>query len=109
MSPIKVLLILPLGAVLIFLISRLRNPTVYRLTFIAFAIVGIVFVVDPELTNSIAHQLNVSRGADLMFYFCAIVGFCVMLVFYSKIRSLEAMQTLIVREHAIETVKKRIA
>jgi hypothetical protein len=107
MTPIKILLIIPLGAILLFLISRLRNPTVYRFTFIVFAIVGIVFVIDPELTNSIAHRLNVSRGADLLFYFCVVVGFCVMLVFYSKIRSLEAMQTEIIREHAIEMAKKK--
>ena len=106
MSLIKILLILPLGATLLFLISRLRNPTFYRFTFILFAIIGIIFVLDPELTNELAHRLNVSRGADLLFYFCVVVGFSAMLVFYSKLRGLEAMQTAIIREQAIAMAKR---
>ncbi len=109
MSPIKVLLIIPLLVVVILFVLQLRNQTFYRSIFILFAIIGIVFVIDPELTNSLAHRLNVSRGADLMFYFCVMTGFCSLLVFYSKLRRIESIQTQIIREQAIESARKGTA
>src|SRR5438105_2914017 len=98
MSPIKIILLVPLLAIGVLFVLQLRNQTFYRLTLIALVLVGIVFIINPELTNTLAHHLNVSRGADLLFYICIIAGVCVTIVFFSKIRNIEATQTAIIRE-----------
>lgn len=107
MSPIKIVLLIPLLAIAILFVLQLRNKTFYRATLIVLMLVGIVFVLDPDLTTAIAHMLNVGRGADLLFYVCIIAGICVTLIFYSKIRSIEEQQTAIIREQALAQAQKR--
>lgn len=106
MSLIKIILIIPLVLLIILFVLQLRNRTVYRLTFIFIALLGIVFVITPDLTTIIAHKLNVGRGTDLILYMAAISGFVAMIFIYSKQRKIERTQTEIVRAIAIENAKK---
>jgi len=66
---------------------------------------GIFFVLDPEVTNQLAHFLGIGRGADLIFYL-AILGFgYITLLLYSKIKKLEDQLTQIVRKQSLESIK----
>ena len=102
LSPIKILLIVPLLLLILLFVSRLQNQTVYRFSLILIALVGIFFVINPEATTALAHKLNVGRGTDLLFYICAVAGFISLLLLYSKLRKIEAIQTQIIRNTAIE-------
>jgi hypothetical protein len=103
LSPIKILLIVPLLLLILLFVSRLRNQTVYRFSLILIALLGIFFVINPEFTTTLAHKLNVGRGTDLLFYVCAIAGFIAVLMLYSKLRKIETTQTQIIRNAAIES------
>jgi hypothetical protein len=103
LSPIKILLIVPLLLLILLFVSRLRNQTVYRFSLILIALIGIFFVINPEFTTTLAHKLNVGRGTDLLFYICAIAGFIAVLMLYSKLRKIETTQTQIIRNAAIES------
>ena len=106
LSPIKIILIVPLLVLIVFFIFQLRNRTIYRFSLILIALVGIFFVVNPEFTTHLAHKLNVGRGTDLLFYICAIAGFISLLMLYSKLRKIEAIQTQIIQNAAIENAIK---
>ena len=106
LSPIKIVLILPLLLLIVLFVSRLGNQTVYRFSLILIALTGIFFVINPEFTTTLAHKLNVGRGTDLLFYVCAIAGFIAVLLLYSKLRKIEATQTQIIRNAAIENGHK---
>jgi len=106
LSPIKIILIVPLLVLIVFFIFQLRNRTIYRFSLILIALVGIFFVVNPEFTTRLAHKLNVGRGTDLLFYICAIAGFISLLMLYSKLRKIEAIQTQIIQNAAIENAIK---
>ena len=105
-SPIKVILIIPLILLILFFIIKMQNRIVYRFSLIAVALTGIVFVINPDFTTTLAHKLNVGRGTDLLFYLCAVAGFISVLTLYSKLRKIEAIQTQIIQNAAIDNAKK---
>ncbi len=103
LSPIKIILIVPLVLLVILFVLQLRNRTVYRFTLILVALLGIFFVVNPDFTTTLARTLNVGRGTDLLLYVCAVAGFISVLMLYSKLRKVEATQTQIIRNAAVES------
>ena len=105
-SPIQLLLIIPLAFIILLLVIKLRNRTFHRLAFVAIGILGIVFVLYPNLTNTIASLLGVGRGTDLILYFCIIAGIISMLFLYGRQRKIQETQTEIIRSLAIATAKK---
>ncbi len=105
-SPIKIILIIPLLLLIVFFVFQLRNRTIYRFSLILIAVLGIFFVVNPDFTTQLAHKLNVGRGTDLLFYICAIAGFISLLMLYSRLRKIEAVQTQIIQNAAIENAVK---
>lgn len=106
LSPIKVILIVPLLLLILFFVLKMQNRIVYRFSLILIALTGIAFVINPDFTTELAHKLNVGRGTDLLFYLCAIAGFISILMLYSKLRRLEATQTQIIQNAAVESAKK---
>jgi hypothetical protein len=107
-SPIKIILIIPLVLLILFFMLQMRNRIVYRLSLILIAVAGIFFVVNPEFTTTLAHKLNVGRGTDLLFYLCAIAGFIALQMLYSKLRKVEAIQTQIIQNAAIQHAKQPV-
>jgi hypothetical protein len=105
-SPIQFILIIPLALIILLLVVKLRNRTFHRLAFIAIVLLGIVFVIYPNLTNSIAALLGVGRGTDLILYFCIVAGILAMLFLYGKQRKIQETQTEIIRSVAIAMAKK---
>ncbi len=105
-SPIKIILIIPLLMLILFFVPKMQNRIVYRFSLILIALAGIFFVINPDFTTELAHKLNVGRGTDLLFYLCAVAGFISILMLYSKLRRIEATQTEIIQNAAIENAKK---
>ncbi len=105
MTKFQVLGIASLLFILITYLSKFRRPALDKL-FIGFLMtLGIFFVLDPEVTNQLAHFLGIGRGADLIFYL-AILGFgYITLLLYSKIKKLEDQLTQIVRKQSLESIK----
>jgi small membrane protein len=105
MTKFQVLGIASLLFILITYLRKFRRPALDKL-FIGFLMaLGIFFVLDPEITNQLAHFLGIGRGADLIFYL-AILGFgYITLLLYSKIKKLEDQLTQIVRKQSLESIK----
>jgi small membrane protein len=105
MTKFQVLGIASLLFILISYFRKFRRPALDKL-FIGFLMAtGIFFVLDPEVTNQLAHFLGIGRGADLIFYL-AILGFgYITLLLYSKIKKLEDQLTQIVRKQSLESIK----
>ncbi|MBK7147845.1 MAG: DUF2304 domain-containing protein [Bacteroidetes bacterium] len=106
MLNIKVILLTPLLALILFYITRLRNKTFYRLVLISISALGALFVLFPVIPNELAHLVGVGRGADLVTYLFIVCFFLGGVNLYSKIRKLEANQNELVRKIAIEQARK---
>ena len=101
MRPVQIILALLL-LVLVLYFSRLRSSVLDRLVVVFFSILGISMVIAPDWTNWAANLVGVGRGADLLIYL-AIIGFgFVILLFYSKLKALDASITDLARSVAIE-------
>jgi len=103
---IKYILLVPLIGLIALFMLRLRNKTFYRLFLIVIAIIGVVFVLNPELTTKLANLVGVGRGTDLILYLCVIAFFLAFMVLYAKVRNLEAAQTELVRQLALANAKQ---
>jgi hypothetical protein len=102
MRPVQFILVVLLLAVMYVYFNRLRSGLLDRLIVLAFAGLGIVMTVLPDLTTGLANLVGVGRGADLFFYL-AIVGLGFMcLLLYSRIRGLESSITELTRAIAVK-------
>lgn len=106
MKAIQVLLIgmmLLYGVIFIF---RLRGSIFVKPALALLFLTGIFFVLFPDTTTVIAHLLGVDRGADMIFYLYIVASLIAILHFYSKLRSLQADLTLLIRDQAIKNAIK---
>ncbi|HWB64084.1 MAG TPA: DUF2304 domain-containing protein [Chitinophagales bacterium] len=106
MLNIKLILLLPLLALIIAFLPRLRNRTFYRLAMIGISVTGVLFVLFPQITDRFAHLVGVGRGADLVTYLFIVFFFLAGIVLYSKIRKLEAEYSELVRKISIQKAEK---
>lgn len=88
------------AACLFYFLVATRKAAVQRLFFLAFFGTGLVFILQPELTNSLARFVGIGRGADLILYLSTLLLFFVCFNFYIRFRSIEEHLTLVVRELA---------
>jgi hypothetical protein len=100
MTGIQVLLICGVLVLLLYSIFRVRNAIFDLLVYVAFAALAVYFILFPEQTNRIAHQLGVGRGADLLFYICILFFLFVILKLYARMRRLEQQLADLVRQQA---------
>ena len=105
---IKYILLIPLVGMIALFLLRLRNKTFYRLAFILVGLLGVFFVLNPEITTRIANLVGVGRGTDLILYLCVVTFFMAFIVLYAKLRKLEAAQTELARQLAIHTAKSKV-
>jgi hypothetical protein len=102
MSPIQPILIVLLIIAAIFGIWSLRMRGVTKAIIGVIATTGTVFILRPELTNSIAHSLGVGRGTDLMFYLFSLATTYAFLIVYARYREVRRDLTTLTRIVAIE-------
>jgi hypothetical protein len=101
MRPIQVVLVVLLLLISIVFLSRPRSSARNRIMIFILAGVGILMVLMPDLTTTLAHFLGVGRGADLITYFSLIGIIFILLLFYSRPREMDAAITTLVRCIAI--------
>lgn len=66
------------------------------------AVVALVFVWFPELTNTIANAVGIGRGADLILYFWLLASMLVAFNLHLKCRQLSHDLTLMARRMALD-------
>ena len=106
MKPIQLLLIVIMSILTIVYILFFKSKTINRVIFALTFLTGILFVLVPDLTNSLAHFFGVGRGADLLLYSMIILFYVVFIYLYSKIRRIEIVQTEIIRSNAIRNATR---
>jgi small membrane protein len=97
----KALFALLTAACMFYFLILTRKSALRRLFVLSFFGVGIVFILQPDLTTSIARLVGIGRGADLVFYLSILFLFFLCFNFYVRFRALEERQNQIVRELAL--------
>ncbi len=105
MTGIQVLLICGVAAIFLYYILSIRSAFFDLLLLSVFSGLAIFFILAPEYTNKIAHQLKVGRGADLLFYICILFFLFISLKLFARIRRLEKTLTDLVRKQAKEDAR----
>lgn len=101
MKLIQFILVPLLLALIITYFKRLRSTLLDRIIVLSLGAVGIMMVLFPNLTQSLAQILGVGRGADLITYF-GLVGLAFLIILqYDKIRKLETKITSVTRDEAL--------
>lgn len=106
MTGIQLLLIFGVSLLGIYYVIRLKKTVVDLMLMLFMIFTAISFILWPDLTNKIAHQLGVGRGADLVYYICILLFSFALLKLYSRMRRLEQEFTRLVREDALKKAEK---
>ena len=101
MNGIQLILLTGLAFISLYFIIRLKKRLLDIVLLTGMAVCAAVFIIWPELTNTIAIRFGVGRGADLVFYISILIFWFVILKLYARIRKLEQMLTQIIREDAL--------
>lgn len=106
MNPIKIILAIPLLLVIIGFLKSTKSKTYFSFFLFLLAIIGLILISFPELTTKVANLLGVGRGVDLLFYACILIFFVISMMLYKKIRTIEIIQTKIIRNLALQNAQK---
>lgn len=103
MTAIKIVLVLAIIAMFWAFRNRSRVGlrAGARLAAIVLAVLAIVSIIDPNLTQNVAEALGVTRGTDLVLYLLVIVFAATSLGFYFRFRELERRLADLARAEAI--------
>jgi len=101
MSGIKIILLTGIVFISLYFIIRLKKKLLDLLLLILMIALAAVFILWPGITNALARELGVGRGADLVFYISILIFWFVVLKLYVRIRSLEQSFTDMIRQDAI--------
>src|SRR5689334_2252832 len=102
MNGIQVILLAGIGLIGIIFLSKTRSKGFYTALLLIAALVSVLFILWPDITNKIAHALGVGRGADLIFYISILVFCFILIQLFARIRKLEQMMTELIRKDAID-------
>lgn len=106
MKGIQFILLLGISFIGLYFLTRLRKK-ILDIFFFAIMIAGAaIFITWPDLTNAIAREVGVGRGADLIFYISILTFWFIILKLFARIRKLEQLFTETIRKDAIVNVKK---
>lgn len=105
MNMIQVILIAGLLIFIIWSLMKTFTPWLKLLAVFAGGS-GIFFVLNPSVANSLAHSLNVGRGADLMLYFFIMLMFFSSISVYRKMKEMQNQITRLFRDKAKKEGKK---
>lgn len=105
-TPIQLLLTVLLLIAAVASLRLFRNKLLYRLFFVFFVTVGIVFIAIPSLPAFLATQTGVGRGVDLLFYLLFTGFLFIILVLYRRILQHDYTLTQIIRQNAIRSVRR---
>jgi len=74
------------------------RKTVQRLFVVVFFLAGLVVILDPDLSNRLAHSVGIGRGADLVLYLSTLFLFVVSFSLYLRSRRLDDAVAMLVQE-----------
>jgi small membrane protein len=80
---------------------RLRSVLVDRILYALITVVGIVFVIAPNLSTRIANMIGIGRGADLVVYAFIMFSLFQLVSTSAALREMDRKMTVLVRENAI--------
>jgi len=106
MSGIQLFLITGVILISIYFITRVRHRALDLIILGTMIICAIVFIIRPDITNSLAHKVGVGRGADLVFYISILIFWFIILKLYARMRKLEKMITDLIRKDALSNAIK---
>lgn len=101
MSGIQLVLVTGFIFIGLYFVIRLKKRILDIVLLFVMISGGILFALRPDITNILARELGVGRGADLVFYISILIFWFVSLKLYARIRKLEQQVTSIIREGAI--------
>jgi hypothetical protein len=104
MTGIQLILITGFIFIGLYFVTRLKKRLLDIVLLIVMIIAGTVFALWPNITNIIARDLGVGRGADLIFYISILIFWFISLKLYARIRKLEQLFTEIIRKDALSNV-----
>jgi hypothetical protein len=81
--------------------SRVGLRASARLAALLLALLAIVSIMDPDVTQRVAEALGVTRGTDLVLYLLVVVFAATSLGFYFRFRELERRLADLARAEAI--------
>jgi hypothetical protein len=96
-----------LAAVLLLLVFFLRNHGTSRtragakIAFVLFLVFGVVAVLYPDATTTIAHWVQVGRGTDLLLYLMVVAFAFTVINTYLRFRDWELRQARLARALAL--------
>ena len=105
MNRIQLILITGLVFIGAYFIVRLRKRILDIVILLGMIIGGIVLVIWPDITNQLAADIGVGRGADMIFYLSILIFWFIIMKLYVKIRKLEQQFTELVRNQALQQAK----
>ena len=101
MIPIQPILLGAIAAAAIVHFRSAGSRLLSRVATILFVSLAVVFVLNPEATNRLAHAVGVGRGADLVLYTFFPAAISMFLHLYRRSRQLDERLTKLVRHMAI--------
>lgn len=105
MNRIQLILITGLVFIGAYFIVRLRKRILDIVILLGMIIGGTVLVIWPDITNQLAADIGVGRGADMIFYLSILIFWFIIMKLYIKIRKLEQQFTELVRNQALQQAK----
>lgn len=106
MTAIQIVLITGVLFILLYFIQRIKHAVLSVLLMVILSGTAVFFILQPELTNKIAHVIGVGRGSDLVFYISILLFWYVILRLYARVRKLEEIITALIRQDAIKNSEK---
>ncbi len=106
MTPIQILLASGIVLIALYMYVRIRKSVLDTVLIFLFLVVGILFILFPEITNMLAKVLGVNRGINLIFYTGFLILLFLILKLYARSRRLEQNLTELVRKISLEKAEE---
>jgi small membrane protein len=95
------IILLALVLILTLYVFRFRTVLRDRIIYLFLIVIGLIFIISPDLSTHIANLINIGRGTDLILY-----AFIMFTLFYivgvsSQLKKTDAQITALVRQLAI--------
>ncbi len=103
---IQAVIVVSLLLILAYAFSQQRRSPWVAATLTALIIVGIFLTLFPGTLTTLASQLGVGRGVDLMFYIVILAAFLAIINLHIRIRSLQDSLRDLARAQALQSPKQ---
>jgi hypothetical protein len=88
-------------ACLFYFLIITRNAAYQRVFIALFFGIGLLFICNPDMTNTLAHSLGIGRGVDFILYLSTLFLFFICFNLYLRFKVYDQKLTRITRELAL--------